>query len=264
MRHSVKAYVLLGALAFIIPLTSFAQNTSSNESLQPLKNVKVSMQRMLKSTDGRYFLDLYAGIPVPHAHLTDTQTKKKIEFKGMQKGQQLTLRSYAVNDKAVASTEYALDGSLNIISSQFSSQLKDHNAKQNIEFDPAFKAVDKPALQFNFFGDKNLKRVDIINKANGKVMQTLTGFTAYPNTIGYLDVNFDGYYDVVLSDLNGHKVQDKYFVYWIYNPRTKQFQRSPQLEKITGFPQLDAQKQQIHFGNDLTYQVKGGLLHLVN
>ncbi|WP_101494809.1 XAC2610-related protein [Acinetobacter sp. NCu2D-2] len=259
----MKAHVLLGALAFTIPVVSIAQTTTPNETLQPLKNVKVSMQRMLKSNDGRYFLDLYAGIPMPHAHLTDTQTKKKIDFKGMQKGQQLTLRSYAVNDKGVASSDYALDGRLNIISSQFDAQFSGQSGKQNIQFGPAFKAVDKPALQFNFFGNKNLKRVDVINKANGKVMQTLTGFTAFPNTIGYLDINFDGYYDVVLSNLDGYKVEDKRFIYWVYNPKTRQFQRSPQMEKIIGFPKLDAQKKQIHYGEKVVYQVKDGLLNLV-
>ena len=208
----MKAHVLLGACALTISAVSSAQTTTSNETLQPLKKVKVSMQRMLKSNDGRYYLDLYAGIPSPHAHLTDTQSNKKIDFKGLQKWQQLTLRSYAVNDKGVASTEYALDGNLNIISSQFSAQFNGKGTNQKIQFAPAFKAVDKPALQFNFFGNKNLKRVDVINKADGKVMQTLTGFTAFPNTIGYLDINFDGYYDVVLSNLDGYKVEDKRFI----------------------------------------------------
>lgn len=260
----MKAYVLLGALALTIPIVSSAQNTTSNETLQPLKNVKVSMQRMLKSNDGRYYLDLYAGIPTPHAHLTDTQKNQTIDFKGVQKWQQLTLRSYGVNDKAVASTEYALDGNLNIITSQFDSMLKGKGLDQKIQFSPVFKAVDKPALQFNFYGDKTLRRVDVINKADGKVMQTLTGFSAYPNTIGYLDVNFDGYYDLVLSDLDGHKVEDKRFIYWMYNPKTKQFQRSSQMEKIIGFPKLDAQKKQINYGEKLTYQVKDGLLNLLD
>ncbi len=260
----MKAHVLLGVLALTISTISSAQNTTSKDTLQPLKNVKVSMQRMLKSTDGRYFLDLYAGISAPHAHLTDTQQKQKIDFKGLQKWQQLTLRSYAVNDKAVASTEYALDGNLNIISSQFSAQLNGKGTNKKIQFGPAFKAVDKPALQFNFFGDKTLRRVDVINKANGKVIQTLKVFNAFPNTIGYLDINFDGYYDVVLSNLDGHKVEDQRFIYWVYNPSTRQFQRSPQMEKIVGFPKLDAQKKQIHYGDKVVYQVKDGLLNLVN
>ena len=260
----MKAHVVLGALALTISNLSSAQNTTSKETLQPLKNVKVSMQRLLKSNDGRYYLDLYAGIPTPHAHLTDTQTNKKIDFKGLQKWQQLTLRSYAVNDKGVASTEYALDGNLNIISSHFSAQLNGKGINQKIHFAPAFKATDKPALQFNFFGNKNLKRVDVINKADGKVMQILTGFTAFPNTIGYLDINFDGYYDVVLSNLEGYSVDDRRFIYWVYNPKTRQFQRSPQMEKIVGFPKLDAQKKQIHYGDNVVYQVKDGLLNLVN
>ena len=259
----MNAHVLLGALALTISLNTFAETTITNETLQPLKDVKVSMQRMLKSTDGRYYLDLYAGIPLPHAHLTDTTQSQKIDFKGMQKGQHLSLRSYVVDGKSVASSEYALEGDLNVIRSEFKAQLGRQTKQTAIEFAPAFKAVDKPALRFNFFGNKTLKRVDVINKADGKVMQTLTGFSAFPKTIGYLDINFDGYYDVVLSNLDGYKVEEKRFVYWVFNPKTRLFQRSPQMEKITGFPRLDAIKKQIHYGDGVTYQVTDGLLSLV-
>lgn len=79
-------------------------------------------------------------------------------------------------------------------------------------------------------------------------MQSLTGFTAYAGSIGFLDVNFDGYYDVVLADTSdSRKVEDKRFIYWMYNPKTKQFQRSPQLEKIAGFPALHGEKQRDRF-----------------
>ena len=47
-----------------------------------------------------------------------------------------------------------------------------------------------------------------------------------------MDINFDGYYDVILSDLSQDRtIQDKRFIYWMYNPKTRQFQRSPQTEK---------------------------------
>ena len=46
-----------------------------------------------------------------------------------------------------------------------------------------------------------------------------------------------------------------------YNPKTGQFQRSPQLENIVGFPSLHGEKQQIDFGNGQIYQVADGLLN---
>ena len=92
----------------------------------------------------------------------------------------------------------------------------------------------------------------------------MTSFTAFAGSIGILDINFDGYYDVVLADTaDSKKVEDKRFIYWIYNPKTKQFQRSPQLEKISGFPALHGDKQQIDFGEGQVYQVINGLLNRV-
>ena len=50
----------------------------------------------------------------------------------------------------------------------------------------------------------------------------------------------------------------------MYNPKTQQFQRSPQLEKIVGFPSLHGEKQQIDFGNGQFYQVQNGLLNRIS
>lgn len=112
---------------------------------------------------------------------------------------------------------------------------------------------------------KSLKRVDVINKSNGKVLQSLQGFNAFGNSMGFLDVNFDGYYDVVLSDTSdGRKIEDKRFIYWMYNPKTKNFQRSPQLEKIAGFPKLKGELQQIDFGSGQIFRVDQGLLYPVS
>ena len=46
----------------------------------------------------------------------------------------------------------------------------------------------------------------------------------------------------------------------MYNPKTQQFQRSPQLEKVVGLPNLHGEKRQIDFGNGQLYQVDNGLL----
>ncbi len=109
-----------------------------------------------------------------------------------------------------------------------------------------------------------LKQLDIVNKNNNTVAQSLTGFTAFPKSIGYMDINFDGYYDIVLSDISQARlIKDRRYIYWMYNPKTQQFQRSPQLEKIVGFPNLHGEKQQIDFGSGQLYQVENGLLNRI-
>lgn len=252
-----------------LPLLSHAEvaNTTSLNPLKPLTDVRVSMQRMLKSSEGRYFLSLYAGIPKPHATLYDLIDHKNIEFKGTQKADQVVL-------DAVDGQTVQLKGSLNVNSGIFKSNLVDIQAQSSnsIQFEPAFKVANKPLFTFKFYGVKAdtqaqeqlLTRVDVVNKTNNSVVQTLTGFSAYPKSIGYMDINFDGYYDVILSDLSqDRKVEYKRYIYWMYNPKTGLFQRSPQLEKIIGFPNLHGETQQIDFGTGQIYQVEKGLLHVI-
>lgn len=249
------------------------QSTSvqANTSLKPLSGVRVSMQRMLKSGEGRYYMNLYAGIAHPHGVLTDLMNSTTIDFKGTQKGDQLDLKSLASEADNTTVGKYQLTGVLNANSGLFKATLLEagKTAGQSIQFEPAFKVVNKPVFIFKFYGQddanspfgKTLKRVDVLNKNNNTVVQSLTGFTGYPNSVGYMDINFDGYYDVIVSDLSqGRTVEDKRYIYWMYNPKTQQFQRSPQLEKIAGFPNLHGEKQQIDFGNGQVYQVENGLL----
>jgi hypothetical protein len=245
-----------------------AQMASASEQLKPLTNVRVSMQRMLNSTEGRYFLDLYAGVWNPKATLYDGLNQTEIEFKGSQKGDSLELKSMVIPDSHQSAE---LKGQLNANSGVLDAVLVNADGTKNVRFEPAFKAVDKPLLNFKFYGlenanqryGKSLKRIDVLNKSSGQLIQSLSGFTAFANSIGYMDVNFDGYYDVVLSDISdAKKVEDKRFVYWMFNPKTKQFQRSAQLDALVGFPRLHGNKQQIDFGGGQLYQVKAGLMYL--
>lgn len=275
----MNSKILFSIAALSISSVSFAETSTttaiSANPLKPLTNVRISMQRMLKSSEGRYFLSLYAGIAKPHAVLTDLIEKKNINFKGTQKADQIVMD--AVHDGT--SDDFIpmqLNGSLNVNSGIFKSNLVNvqEQTSSSIQFEPAFKVVNKPLFTFKFYGVKAdtptqeqlLTRVDVINKTNNTVAQTLTGFSAYPNSIGYMDINFDGYYDVILSDLSqDRKVQDRRYIYWMYNPKTNQYQRSPQMEKIVGLPKLHGETKQIDFGEGQVYQVDNkGLLHPVN
>ena len=63
--------------------------------------------------------------------------------------------------------------------------------------------------------------------------------------------------------LNADRVvdrQEQQYIYWMYNPKTNQYQRSPQLEKITGYPKLIADKHQLEFDHGQLDQIENGML----
>ena len=276
LRFNMKTQFFIAMTALFMSCPSFAEtatstttSNSSNADLKPLSGVRVSMQRMLKSGEGRYFLSLYAGIPNPHATLYDLMSVKETLFSGTQKADQITMKSLA-NERDEAG-KYQISGTLNVNTGIFKVLLSENTETpaKSMQFEPAFKVANKPTFIFKFYGQNDpkqplgntLKRVDVINKVDNSIAQSLTGFTAYAGSMGYMDINFDGYYDVILSDLSeGKKIVDKRYIYWMYNPKTNQFQRSAQMEKIVGLPELHGEKQQIDFGNGQVYQVEKGLL----
>ena len=270
----MKIIKSLSLAILTLPIVTHAEVVSTSSQLNPLiqlSNVRVSMQRMLQSTDDQYFLSLYSGVANPKATLTVLENSDSIKLKGTQKGNDLTLN---VDIKTQSNIEVLkqITGVLDSNTGVFQTKVLIDDDWQNIQFEPAFKVENKPLFTFKFYGVKAdtqareqlLTRVDVINKTTKKVAQKLTGFSAFPNSIGYMDINFDGHYDVILSDLSqDRKLEDKRFIYWIYNPKTQQFQRSPQLEKVVGFPNLYGEKQQIDFGSGQLFQVKNGLLNQI-
>lgn len=262
------------AHAEIVQKTSAATTTSIQGQFKNLNDVKINMQRMLRSTDGQYFLDLYAGVWNPRATLTDLKTDKSIRFEGLQKGHQLNLASLiSPADASLEAGDYQLNGQLNAITGSFTAKLVQKNQLQTkeLKFEPAFKVADKPAFFFKFYTPNNaatlnnfIERIDVIDQKTKKVVQQLTGFKAYNQSVDYKDINFDGHYDLILSDAsNGRWAEDQHHIYWMYNPKTNKFQRSNQLEKIQGYPHLDGIKQQINFANGSIYQVENGLLNKI-
>ena len=76
----MKTKSFLCLIALSLSSFSFAESTATiSEQLKPFNNVRVSMQRMLRSADNRYFLDLYAGIWNPHGTLKDLTENKRQE-----------------------------------------------------------------------------------------------------------------------------------------------------------------------------------------
>ena len=270
----MKTKLILSVVGLAFCSLSTAEMLTNPTELKPLNDVRISMQRMLRSSEGRYFLSLYAGVWNPHGTLYDLVDNRIIKLKGLQKADQLNLNSIEIKPEVTGNTSYQLAGVLNANSGDLSAKLTQNTdiTEQTLVFEPAIKISNRPNFMFKFYGTYEpkepyvmpLKRVDIINKNNNNVVQSLLGFTAFPKSIGYMDINFDGYYDIVLSDISQDRtIKDKRYIYWMYNPKTQQFQRSLALENIIGFPDLDGEKQQINFGNGQLYQVENGLLNRI-
>ena len=85
---------LLSIATLTFPLLSHAE-ISNSSTANPLKqlNVRVSMQRMLQSTDDQYFLSLFAGVHNRRGTLMVLQNNQQIQLKGTQKGNDLVLNA---------------------------------------------------------------------------------------------------------------------------------------------------------------------------
>ena len=254
----MKAHVLLGALALSISTISSAQNTTSNETLQPLKNVKVSMQRMLKSSDGRYFLELKSGIWNPSARLHDQVLNQDYQLSGLQKGNAIELKGSNAEQP-----DLQLKGELNSKLGSMSSQLLLDGWQKTIHFQPLIYVENRPTFNFKFYGNNLIQRVDVLQRSNQQLYQSLVGFNADASQMQYIDLNFDGYFDLALKAATlAENENDQNYLYWIYNPKTAQFQRAAALEKLQGTPYVDAVTQEVHFGTQ-RFKVKNGLFHAV-
>ena len=272
------ALVVAQSLLLSVPAITVAHATESSLAaapLQALSGVPIKVQRMLQSQDGRYVLELTAGVWNPEARLIDTQTHQVWILQGLQKGNTLTLNTVMVSQEVGQQTASALkliklEGVLNTDNGTLQATLSDtaQDLQRRVSFIPLVQVKNKPTFTFNFYGavdavnnSKRIEAIDVIDKKTGKRIDRLTGFTAQGTSVEYKDINYDGHFDLVLVSADqAVDPQNQQYIYWMYNPKTNQYQRSPQLEKITGYPKLIADKQQLDFGNQKIYQVENGLL----
>lgn len=87
---------------------------------------------------------------------------------------------------------------------------------------------------------KTVTAIAILNKKNGALFQNLTGFEAIVQENEQVilgDLNFDGYADIRLLQYLPEDANVPFF-YWLYNPKTKQYQRNTTLE-IVRSPSID-------------------------
>lgn len=262
-------------LACFIPEMLFAQMpiTQKPNTLVPLNDVQVWVTRALQSKDGLYLLHLNSGYWNPNATLYDLSQDRGLSFEGFQKGTHIRLSSFDPEIGDSAKGAYLLSGQLDVDLATFKATLTDKNAtfSRGLVFEPLVTVENRPTFTFKFSGLENKERhnysiesIDVLDKKTNKLHQRLSGFSAYDYSVDYVDINYDGYFDLVLTDIsNGRSVGERYYIIWMYNPKTARFQRAPELEKLRGHPSLYINERQVNFGNGHLYHVENGKFYLV-
>ncbi len=251
----MKKRLLIQSLVLALPVLGLTSMTIANSNLPQINNVYVPVHRVLESAEQRYLLQVTTGVWNPQATLFDRINNSTVYFNGTQKGNNLSL--YSVN-QLLAGTEtntHKINADVNISSGNLNSQIISSSFDKNVDFQPLIKVQNRPSFSFKFYGGATIQQVSITDRSSQRVVQNLTGFNASPERMDYMDLNFDGYYDLVFVNA---READRY-IYWMYNPKTAQFQRAPQLEKLAGQPKIDGLTRQVSFGEQ-TFKVEQGLL----
>ncbi|OTG86612.1 hypothetical protein B9T31_06300 [Acinetobacter sp. ANC 4558] len=245
-------------------------NNESIKSLMVINNVDVQVSRALKTPSGAYLLQMGSGYWKPNATLYDISQNKMTYLEGVQKGNNIQFVSSENN--GIVKNNINLDGSLDVETGIYRSILNDRleGFKQELVFLPLINIKNRPTFLFKFYGTENketgekiIQKVEVIDRKTKQIYQQLTGFSAYATGIQYIDLNFDGYFDLILKDTSSALGDGEHSIYWMYNPETKKFQRSPQLEVLGGSPVIDIEKKQVDFGNGHKFEIKDGQFYKI-
>jgi hypothetical protein len=129
----------------------------------------------------------------------------------------------------------------------FNCENKDSNKAEDIDG----KAAAVSSFNFTLIGEvtdkmKNVTSIEVKEKRKSAKYQVLEGFEAMVQENEQViveDFNFDGYADIRLLQYLPETANIPFF-YWLYNPKTKKFQRNTALEIIHS-PILDIENEYI-------------------
>ena len=255
--------ILLGLLMSAIGSTQAATPIKPNKppSSKLITDVTTYVERDWRSDDGQFFLTLYSGVWNPHGTLFFLKKRGGLSVEGFQKGLNITLASFDPEIGLEASPEYAVTGALNLRSNTLIGSVT-HYSKgtatvRKTTFTPAIPIKEKtyPQYTFKYYGFEDpdwhratITRVEVINKDTKAIVQTLAGFKAQSYSVTYADMNYDGYFDIVLDV--GDDVMDEKYIYWLYDSQSKKFVRNKTLEAISGYPNRYPHKKQLYLNKD--------------
>ncbi len=273
-KRYLVSIILLGLLASTVPSTQAATptkatSTSKSTIKKPVKlitDVTTYAERDWRSDDGNFLLTIYSGIWNPHGTLFYLNKEGGVSVEGFQKGLNITLKSYDPEIGLEAPPEYAIDDTLNLRNNTLVGTVTHYSEGEAIikktTFTPAIPIKTYPQFVFKYYGVDNdlwyrstITQVDVINKDTKKVVQKLTGFKAAAHSTRYVDINYDGYFDLVLNVAEGDH-SDKY-IYWLYDPQSKKFVRNKTLETVLGYATRYPHKQLARFKDDTLKRIDG-------
>lgn len=230
--------------------------------VKALTEVQLLTERDWISADGLYFLNLYTGKWNPNGTLFYLIKRGGVSFEGFQKGLEIKLKSFNPELSYEATPEYQLQGTLDITQNRFLTTMINHyeNTTRKVTFKPAIPVDHRPLLNFKFYGVEDpewhrawITKIEVIDKRNhDAVKQTLTGFKANDYAVYYADLDYDGYFDLILDV--GERVEDDVMLFFRYDPAAQKFIKSTQWDHLDGRPTRYPQKQQLNFGQGILYQ----------
>ena len=251
----MKIFFLIQSLVLALPVLGLTSVATANNTLPQINNVYVPVHRVLESSEQRYLMQVTTGVWNPQATLFDRINNTMVYFNGTQTGNNLSL--YSVNQLLAGKETHThkINADLNINTGNLTSQITSNSFDKKVNFQPLIQLQNRPSFSFKFYGGATIQQVSVTDRNSQRVVQNLTGFNASPERMDYMDLNFDGYYDLVF--VNAREVN--HYIYWMYNPKTAQFQRAPQLEKMSGQPKIDGLTRHVYFGEQ-GFKVEEGLL----
>lgn len=242
--------------------TQHAPSSIDQQPVKALTEVKLITERDWISADGLYFLNLYTGQWNPNGTLFYLTKRGGVSFEGFQKGLEIKLKSFNPELSYEATPEYQIQGTLDITQNRFLATMINHyeNTTRKVIFNPAIPVDHRPLLNFKFYGVEDheqyrawITKIEVIDKRNqDAVKQTLTGFKANDYAVSYTDLDYDGYFDLILDV--GERVEDDVMLFFRYDPTQQQFVKSTQWDHLDGQPTRYPQKQQLNFGQGILYQ----------
>ena len=272
-KSYLSCFILPALLISTVPSTQAATPvkttlTTKSAMKKPAKlitGVTTYAERDWRSDDGKFLLTIYSGVWNPHGTLFYLNKDGGVSVEGFQKGLNITLKSYDPEIGLEAPPEYAIDGALNLRNNTLVGTIihypEGEATIKKTTFSPAIPINTYPQFVFKYYGFNNdrwygstITQVDVINKDTNKVVQKLTGFEAAAHSTRYVDMNYDGYFDLVLNVSEGDH-SDKYN-YWLYDPQSKKFVRNKTLEAVLGYATRYPHKQLARFKDDTLKRVE--------
>lgn len=261
MNYNEINPVIFTSFFFMLACSGVAAAADNSE--QKLIKTEVHVHRDLIAENSPYRLYVRTGIWQLGGVLYQPEFPDIVNLEGYQKGKNLKLSSFDAEIGLEAPPQYLIEGRIDSSKNSIDATIiyTVSGKKKTLRFIPEIPVTDRPSFNLKFFGreDKEwhrdiIERIEITDATkDNNFVQTLTGFSASSYSVSYEDINYDGYFDIILSTPD---VTKKEYIYWIFNSSKKSFERNAELEEIKGHPSRYPWKKQINFGSGKLYEVR--------